>query len=215
MKRSTWMFAVVILGGALLVTGGCQNWQKKYDDCMTERNNLQGLYDTAQGELNKANARLAEYEQKMGIAEKELAASRAKPAPSALKTGFEGSGNVSVDSKGNITVTLEDQVLFDPGKITLKTDAKNRLTRIAGVIKQKYAGKEISVVGNTDTDPIVKSKWQDNWQLSTERALVVTRYLSQEGGVSPKKLIAAGRGEFNPVGSSKAANRRVEIVVQN
>lgn len=209
MKRRTWMVAVA-LAGVILIGGGCKNYQRMYEDCMTEKNNKEGLYETAQAALDQANAKIADYETKLTAAQREL---NAKPVAAPQKTGFEDQGNVKVDAaRGTITVTLEDQVLFDPGKITLKTDAKGRLNKIAGVIKQKYAGKEVSVVGNTDNDPITKSKWQDNWQLSTERALAVTRFLTQEG-VSPKKLIAAGRGEYNPVSSNKTNNRRVEIVV--
>jgi chemotaxis protein MotB len=73
------------------------------------------------------------------------------------------------------------------------------------------------VVGHTDTDPIQKSSWKDNLELSAQRALSVARYL-MEHGIPDKQLRAAGCGPARPVASNataegKARNRRVEIVV--
>jgi len=125
---------------------------------------------------------------------------------------LEKEGGVYDAARGTITVTLESNVLFSSGKVSLKNDSKTRLQRISSIIKRDYPGKEVWVIGHTDTDPIKKSKWTDNWQLSTERSLAVTRYLVQNG-ISAKQLVAAGRGEYHPISSSKAQNRRVEIVV--
>ena len=120
---------------------------------------------------------------------------------------------VSIDAqKGTITVTMPTELLFDSGKVTLKSNSKARLKKIADQINAQYSNKEISVVGHTDTDPIKKTKWKDNWQLSTERALAVTRYLIKHK-VTAQQLAAVGRGQFRPVGKKKSANRRVEIVV--
>ena len=75
----------------------------------------------------------------------------------------------------------------------------------------------IDVVGHTDSDPIQKSKWKDNWELSSQRSLTVVRYLIDKG-VNKEKIRAVGRGDSQPVASNtaadgKAKNRRVEIVV--
>ena len=85
------------------------------------------------------------------------------------------------------------------------------------VLRDKYASKQIDVVGHTDTDPIKKSNWKDNWELSAQRALSVLRYLEKKG-ISPEKIQATGRGQSQPIASNsnasgKARNRRVEIVV--
>lgn len=76
---------------------------------------------------------------------------------------------------------------------------------------------QVDVVGHTDSDPIKKSKWKDNWQLSAERALAVLRYLNSKG-ISSEKIRAVAAGSSRPVASNKsssgkAQNRRVEIVV--
>jgi len=116
-----------------------------------------------------------------------------------------------------VTVTLPDDILFDSGKAELKATSKATLDKIAGVIKRDYAGKEIQVIGHTDNDPIRKSGWKDNWELSAQRALAVVRYLASQG-VPEKQVTAAGRGQFMPRDSNataagKSRNRRVQIVI--
>jgi len=54
--------------------------------------------------------------------------------------------------------------------------------------------------------------------LSVKRATSVVRILQKEYGLDPKKMSAAGRGEYNPLfqnttAENKAANRRTRIVI--
>jgi chemotaxis protein MotB len=112
---------------------------------------------------------------------------------------------------------LQNTVLFSSGKATLKKATISELDHIKSVIKSRYSGMLIDVVGHTDSDPIKKSKWKDNWQLSSERALAVLRYLKSKG-ISPSNIRAVASGSSVPVSknstiSGKAKNRRVEIVV--
>jgi chemotaxis protein MotB len=133
-------------------------------------------------------------------------------------TGFGDDYDVTLDpSRGTITVTLPNAILFDSGKAALKRATSTELDHIYSVLRDKYAGKQIDVVGHTDTDPIKKSKWKDNWELSAQRALSVLRYLEKKG-ISPEKIQATGCGQSMPIASNasssgKAKNRRVEIVV--
>ena len=69
--------------------------------------------------------------------------------------------------------------------------------------------------GHTDSDPIRKSGWKDNRELSAQRALAVVRQL-QTAGISGGQLVACGWGEHRPLvenstNTAKAKNRRVEI----
>ena len=114
-------------------------------------------------------------------------------------------------------MTLPNAILFSPGKATLKKATSVELNHILSVLQQKYAGRQIDIVGHTDSDPIRKSKWKDNWELSAQRALAVLRYMINRG-ISPERVRAVGRGESqaiasNATSSGKARNRRVEIVV--
>ena len=112
-------------------------------------------------------------------------------------------------------IAIEGEVLFSPGKVSLKESAKRTLDGVVSTIQGEYADKDVFVFGHTDDRPIKKSGWKDNWQLSTERALAVVRYLGDHG-VTSTRLAACGAGEHRPrVGNTsqanRAKNRRVEI----
>lgn len=205
---------------SLLLAGGCQPWEQKYRACNAELENLKAIFDSMKEsadecsmEKQQLNQELSAWKARYNECQNELQAAQAGPAPVDQGAGGLGTeGGVYDPTRGTITVPLTSDVLFDSGKVTLKSTSKSRLDRIAGIIKREHAGKEIWVIGHTDTDPIKKSKWKDNWQLSTERALAVTRYLISQN-VAAQSLVAAGRGEHHPISNNKAQNRRVEIVV--
>jgi len=110
-------------------------------------------------------------------------------------------------------VTLSSDVLFAPGSVDLKPEAKAALDKVVAGVKKDYAGKKIRVQGHTDKDPIVRStdKWIDNMDLSQNRAAAVARYLTLKG-VDSKNLVTVGFGDTKPK-ATKAQSRRVEIVV--
>ena len=127
-------------------------------------------------------------------------------------TGFEGIDDVTAERSGNtVTVRVASDILFASGKVDLKSTAKRTLTDVSRVLNSEYAGKTIRVEGYTDTDPIKKSGWKDNLELSLQRSAAVHRYLQQQG-IDAERMYAAGFGATNTLGS-KAASRRVEIVV--
>jgi len=116
-----------------------------------------------------------------------------------------------------LVITFVAEVLFDSGKAELKPEAKDALSKVASVIRQKVADREIGVEGHTDNEPIKHSGWKSNWELSTGRATSVLHLLDEEG-VSPERMVASGYGEYRPVTSNDSAegrqkNRRVEIVI--
>ena len=133
-------------------------------------------------------------------------------------TGFGKGYDVKFDpTAGTITVTLQNKILFSPGKATLKKATSSELDHIVSVLERKYSRNHIDVVGHTDSDPIKKSKWKDNWELSAQRSLSVVRYLIKRG-ISESDIREVGRGASQPIASNstssgKARNRRVEIVV--
>jgi len=205
MRKITWMVVIGLTGVLLLAGTGCQPWEKKYKACNAELENLQALFDSANESSQQCSAELARLNQ-------QLQAEHGKAEPRQGESDLEKEGGKYDPSRGTITVTLENNVLFASGKVSLKNESEARLQKIASIIKRDYPGREVWVMGHTDTDPIKKSGWKDNWELSTERALAVLRYLTSQG-IEPKSMVAAGRGQYHPVGSSKEQNRRVEIIV--
>jgi chemotaxis protein MotB len=217
--RKITLLTIVMVSYGLI--SGCTSYKKKYTALNVEHQNLKGLYDNCKATLDSSSsekenlsAKLAEGEMTIEELRKQIEERNQAPGEA---TGF-GDYQVDVDSAaGTITVTLPNTILFDPGRESLKASAKGDLDHIVSVINEKYSGRLIDVVGNTDADPIKKSKWKDNWQLSTERALTVLRHLNTKG-IQDSQLRAVGCGSGKPIGpnntaSGKARNRRVEIVV--
>jgi chemotaxis protein MotB len=211
-NRKTAILVVVFTSVAAL--GGCTNWEKKYNDLNVEHNNLLGRYEREQLDKGQLSERLSESQQTIEELQRQMRERKQSPAEA---TGFEGY-DVTLDAAaGTITVTLPNTILFNSGKATLKSATSKDLDHIESVLRSKYAGRRIDVVGHTDTDPIKKSPWKDNWELSAQRALSVVRYLVDRG-IPPDQVRAAGCGEWRPVADNssaagKAKNRRVEIVV--
>jgi chemotaxis protein MotB len=133
------------------------------------------------------------------------------------KTADFGPGVEVAETARQITVTLPNAILFDSGQAVLKASSKTTLGNVAAVIKRDYASKMVRVEGHTDSDPIRKSKWKDNWELSCQRGLAVLRYLVAQG-IPKTQVYAAGFGQHTPrdtnaTKAGKARNRRVQVVI--
>ena len=208
--------AVLLIYLALLtLLPGCTNWKKKFEALGIEHENLKGQLEFERGEKRQLADRISQDQKTIDELQRQIEQNRKSPAEaSGFGEGYDVAFNAAA---GTITVTLPDAILFDSGKAELKKEASTQLDHIHTVIREKYAGKQIDVVGHTDTDPIKKSNWKDNWELSAQRALAVTRYLIARG-FDDKIIRAVGCGQSQPVvsnatASGKAKNRRVEIVV--
>ncbi|TGK14786.1 endoflagellar motor protein [Leptospira fluminis] len=118
---------------------------------------------------------------------------------------------------GRLIINVDDQISFDSGSADLKKQILPALDKVKEILSN-YPGNIITVEGHTDNVPIRTKKFQDNWQLSTERALSVLRFLLDDKKLDARNFSAAGYGEFAPLVSNdtpenKALNRRVDIVV--
>jgi len=200
---------------------GCTNWKQEYENLDIAYQNCEGRLadctarlDATVDERKQLGKQLSESMQTISKLEKQLK----DGASEGQASGFGDEMDVKYDAaKGTITVTLQNTVLFSPGKAQLKKATINELDHIRKVLNDRYKNMQIDVVGHTDSDPIKKSKWKDNWQLSSERALSVLRYLNSKG-IPDEMVRAVAAGSSNPVSSNKTAagkakNRRVEIVV--
>jgi chemotaxis protein MotB len=124
-------------------------------------------------------------------------------------------GRVSIHVRhGRIVLSLRNDVLFDEGKTDLKPAGKQALADVAQALRT-VSSRSFQVAGHTDNLPIKSKEFPSNWELSTARAVVVVKFLSQQG-VNPSALSAAGYGEFDPVAANTDAanrtkNRRIEI----
>ncbi len=115
------------------------------------------------------------------------------------------------DSARGLIVSMSD-VLFDTGKYSLKSGAREKLAKVAGILLA-YPGLNIEVGGYTDN---VGSDSM-NQTLSENRAGSVRDYLVQEG-VLTGSVSSRGFGNTMPVASNdnsagRQQNRRVELLV--
>ena len=119
--------------------------------------------------------------------------------------------------KGVVYISLDDKMLYRSGSYEISDKAGNILSKIAKIILD-YKDYDVLVEGNTDTDPISRTNIRNNWDLSALRGSSVVQALQNNYGVDPKRLTAAGRGEYNPVASNdtsegKTRNRRTQIII--
>src|SRR6187549_1080952 len=124
--------------------------------------------------------------------------------------------NIKVD-KGVVYIDISDKLLFKTAKFDVTPEANTVLGKVAAVLKNQ-PDIEFMVEGHTDNVEYRNGVLIDNWDLSVKRATSVVRILQKEYGLDPKKMSAAGRGEYNPVfenttAENKAANRRTRIVI--
>ncbi|MDE6115018.1 hypothetical protein E4T81_07125 [Barnesiella sp. WM24] len=119
--------------------------------------------------------------------------------------------------KGVVYISLADNMLFKTGSYEISSRAMETLSKIAKIIKD-YSNYDVLVEGNTDNVPINRTNIRNNWDLSTLRASSVVQVLQNDFGINPKRLSAAGRGEYNPIADNdsevgRQRNRRTEIII--
>lgn len=119
------------------------------------------------------------------------------------------------DRRG-VIIEIKENILFDSGKAELKSKSMVLLDKLTGLINE--FDNEIIVEGHTDNVPIYNEEFSSNWELSVTRATTVVRYFTEEKSVDPKRLSAAGYGEYRPIApndnsKNKALNRRVNILI--
>lgn len=178
-----------------------------------KRRNLEQL----QEEFGTQNSRLMELESILSHKDSIMNGLRAKVAQALY--AFE-SDELSVELKnGKVYISLEEKLLFGSGSYKVAVKGKDALKKLAGVLEQN-PDIQILIEGHTDNVPINSTSdlMIDNWDLSVKRATSIVRILLDNSGIDPKRLTAAGRGEFLPVADNantegKQKNRRTEIIL--
>jgi chemotaxis protein MotB len=120
---------------------------------------------------------------------------------------------------------FESEVLFASGQATLTVEGLASIDQLATAILEleRSIPREIDwalqVDGHTDVRPISSALFPSNWELSSARATTVVKYLISRG-VPPRRLVAAGYGEFQPLEDGLTEdvlrrNRRIELKLTN
>jgi chemotaxis protein MotB len=119
-----------------------------------------------------------------------------------------------------LTLTLAEELFFETGRVEIKPSGKVVLYRIGKILKQ-FPEKNIRVEGHTDDVPIgpmLRVKYQTNWDLGAKRAINVVRFLKEEVGIDPLRLSAVTFAQFRPIDTNRTSegrikNRRIEIIL--
>lgn len=116
-----------------------------------------------------------------------------------------------------VFISISDKMLFKSGSYEISPAAKAVLAKVAAVLNAQPE-VQVMVEGHTDNKPISTSSIKDNWDLSALRATAVTRVLQNDYKVDPKRMIAAGRSEYQSIDSNdtvegRSKNRRTRIVI--
>ncbi len=131
---------------------------------------------------------------------------------------YEEISDTDITVRGNeeyAIYSVDETVLFDTEKSTIKTDAANKLKQIAGSMGKRYNGGRVRIYGYSDA----QGSAGYNKELAEQRAEAVQSWLVDNGNISKESVSLHPVGEANPVASNataegRAQNRRVEIVAR-
>jgi chemotaxis protein MotB len=132
--------------------------------------------------------------------------------------GYEGDGLQIESRNGRIYVSLDEKLLFQSGKWNVDSRGKQAIKQLSSVLA---AQKDIDILveGHTDNVPYGgNGNVTDNWDLSVKRATAIVRILLENKELEASRVMAAGRGEFNPIDTAntkeaRQKNRRTEIIL--
>ena len=154
----------------------------------------------------------------------------------AISEGAEGVAKIASDSEGSITLELDSGAFYKPGSADLQEQAypfmRAMYEELASPLYKQF---NINVEGHTDDDPISTPRYPSNWELSSNRAATVVRFIisetqqdtrvdpnGQKYGVERNRLKASGYSDTQPkvpnrdangapIRENQIANRRVVI----
>lgn len=124
------------------------------------------------------------------------------------------SGRITLN---NGRIGISGQVLFAQNSDKLQPEGRQLLNSLIVPLRAYLASRDemLMVSGFTDDKAIRNGPFADNWELSAQRALTVTRTLVEQGMPS-SMVFAAAFGSEQPVkpntdDTARAQNRRVEM----
>ncbi len=193
---------------------GKESWLISYVDMLTLLITLFVLLLSYQSSIDGGNANKEKISSTM--VDVTTATTQSAAWQQLLKTTDTDKDNISIEeNEEKLSVTLKNQLVFQPGEVAIKPYAYKALNDIAHLLKQHP--HPTSIAGHTDNTPIQSELYPSNWELSTARATNITRYLIEQG-VPETQLRAIGYADTQPNASNKtdegkANNRRVTITL--
>jgi chemotaxis protein MotB len=205
-------------------------FKKQLDDLKTQRDKqmtqVGDLTVLSQSASNNIKETLAQLEKKdKYIQLLQAAKTKADSINLALAVNLkgvleQGISDKDIDIRVDKTVVfinLSDKMLYQSGSSNLTPKANEVLAKIAKIIESRPE-LDVMVEGYTDNVPVSTTCLKDNWDLSVMRSTAVVRALQKDYSINPNRLIAAGRGQYNTLGTNdtpegRAINRRTRIII--
>ena len=139
-----------------------------------------------------------------------------------VSEGADQVAKIASDSEGSLTIELDTGAFFRPGSAELAEQAypfmKALYEELASPLYKQF---NINVEGHTDDEPMSSIRYPSNWELSSNRAATVVRFVISESkndtridtngqkyGVEENRLRATGYAHTQP----KVPNRDVSGV---
>ncbi len=165
-----------------------------------------------EAERAKASEEVARLEAERARLESEQARRERDEALEGLAISLAAILETRREARGLI-VSLSD-VYFDFDKATLKPGAKEKLSKLTGILLAYPGNYRIEIEGHTDS--IGSDEY--NQRLSESRAMAVRDYLTQAGLPADRIVATRGFGKARPVVTNdtpegRQINRRVEIII--
>ncbi len=126
-----------------------------------------------------------------------------------------GKVNLKLDERG-LTISLREAAFFASGDSEVQPSAVPAVEKIAAIVAD--LPNPLRLEGHTDARPIHNSRYRNNWELSTVRAIAVLELLQTRFRIASERMAVAGYGENAPADTNdteegRAHNRRVDLVV--
>lgn len=182
---------------------------------------LQRALDVSESELEDQNVQIVDLGRRLNIA----LANKVEEL-SRFRSEFFGRLRKALADRSEVSIegdrfVIQSGVLFDSGSADLGVFGATQLKELANLLIEieteiptelKWV---LRIDGHTDNRPINTPAFPSNWELSAARAISVAKYLIEQG-VPPRRVAAAGFGEFQPLsdGTDEASfrrNRRIEL----
>jgi len=131
-------------------------------------------------------------------------------------TGYNSKDLSVYQKNGKVYVSLSENLLFPSGSAVVNPKGVEALSKLAAVLNLN-SDVAVNIEGHTDTVPI-RTRFKDNWDLSTARANAIVRILVDNYKVDPVRVEASGHSFYDPVDTNstpegRARNRRTEIIL--
>ena len=197
----------------------------RYAELNAQTGNLQGQLEVKNDEIDRQRAEAAMLQAQVKFLRDELAKvpGAEEELPDELREALEALQRAAPEllTLEGAVVRLKADILFASGRHQVRDEGTTALRRFAEIFLEKGIGFRLRIDGHTDNEPIDRSRerYDDNWDLSYERAHAVLQLLA-EVGIPEDQMFVMAFGEFSPrapndTRENKQLNRRVDILLMS